>query len=157
MLVIWTLLIALVDQGIKGLVLATMWGKSYVIIPGIFSLSYRENTGAAFSMFEKLHISVLVGLNLLVLALFLFLIRPFLRARLGRGAAMLVIGGALGNLIDRVFRHHVIDYLDFHIWPVFNLADAFVVAGVLLLVWLIFRDERARHDQPADVPGGAKT
>ena len=157
MLILWTLLIAAVDQGIKGLVLATMQGKSHLIIPGIFSLSYRENTGAAFSMFNEMHIAVLLGLNLLVLVFFIYLIRPYLQARPGQFAAVLVLGGALGNLVDRVVRRHVIDYLDFHVWPVFNLADAFIVAGVALLVWLILRDERAKIDRSPDVPGGSTT
>ena len=148
-LVFWTALIAAIDQGIKGIVVATLPGKSYPIITGLFSLTYQQNEGVAFSMLRNAHIAVVLALNLLVLAFFLFLIRPYLNVRLGRAAAVLVLGGALGNVIDRIVRHAVIDYLSFYIsprlyWPVFNLADAFVVCGVALLVLMILRGERAK-------------
>jgi len=148
----WAALIAAADQGIKGLVVAHMSpGKSLPVIDGLFSLTYSQNTGAAFSLLNELHVAILVALNLLVLAFFLFLIRPYLAMRAGRFAAVMVLGGAIGNLVDRVFRvdqesgrHFVVDYLNFHIWPVFNLADTVVVIGVAVLVMLVLRRERAR-------------
>ncbi len=143
------LLTAAVDQLIKGLVLATLPGKSHVIVPGLLRLVYRENRGVAFSFLDGIPVPVLLLVNLAVLAIFLWLVRPYLSRGLGRLCAVLVLGGALGNLYDRLVRHFVIDYLDFRIWPVFNLADACVVAGVGVLVVLLLRHT------PAGAGGGA--
>lgn len=165
-LTIWAALIAAVDQGVKGLVVVTLTplpDKSLILLPGLFSLTYRENSGAAFSLLQNMHSAVLIVLNVLVLVVFLFLIRPYLALRAGRFAAAMVLGGAVGNLIDRLFRvdnsgrHFVVDYLDFHVWPVFNLADAFVVIGVAVLVLLVLRVERAQSIEPVEPdtdPGG---
>jgi len=158
-LVAWVALIAAVDQGVKGLVVAALPGKSPIHLPGPFSLVYVQNTGAAFSLLNGTHTVLLVALNVLVLAFFLYLIRPFLSLRAGRVAAVLVLGGALGNLIDRVFRHYVIDYVNFYVsprlhWPVFNLADTVVVIGVAILVWQVLRGERAEPTAGEDDPGG---
>jgi signal peptidase II len=107
-----------------------------------------------------MHIAVQLTLIALVLVFFLYLIRPYLNLRAGRLAAVLVLGGAVGNLIDRIFRvndsgrHFVVDYLDFHVWPVFNLADTCVVIGVALLVLLVLRSERTRSDEPESDPEG---
>lgn len=154
---VWALLIAAVDQAIKGLVLAHLPGKSQIIVPGLLDLVYRENRGVAFSIFEGLPIPVLLAANLVVLALFLWLIHPYLSRRAGRLAAVLVLGGALGNLYDRLVRHYVIDYLDVHVWPVFNVADACVVAGVGVLVLLILRSERATPPLQEENPHATRT
>jgi signal peptidase II len=75
------------------------------------------------------------------------------------GAALgLVLGGALGNLTDRVIRGpalegHVIDFVDLHVWPVFNVADSAVVVGALVLAWLGFRDREGRAREAADATG----
>ncbi|MHB0939232.1 MAG: signal peptidase II [Armatimonadota bacterium] len=161
----WVALIAAVDQGVKGLVTAylfTLPYKSLPVIQGLFSLTYQTNTGAAFSLLRDLHAAVIVALNVLVLVFFLWLVRPYLEMRAGRLAAMLVLGGAVGNLIDRVFRGYVIDFLSIHVstfrWPVFNLADMFIVIGVGLLVLLVLRMERAKSAEsiePETDPGGA--
>lgn len=84
-----------------------------------------------------------MGINLVVLLIFLALIRPFLATRGGQCAAILVLGGAIGNVIDRINLGFVVDYVDVHVWPVFNFADVCVVCGVGILVLLILRAERA--------------
>jgi signal peptidase II len=138
------LLVAAMDQGIKGLVVASLQHGSRHLIPGIVDLSYQQNTGAAFSLFTRAPVAVLIGVNLLVLGFFLALIYPHLRRKSGMLAAVLVIGGALGNLIDRVCRHYVVDYLDlrFMRWPVFNFADMSIVIGVIVLVVVMLVAER---------------
>jgi signal peptidase II len=147
----FALLVAAVDQGIKGVVTATFApNASRVILPGIFSLTYRRNTGAAFSLLHDSPIAALLTLNLLVVGVFLLLIRPYLSSPLGRLAAVLVLGGALGNLIDRLRLHYVIDYLDFHVWPVFNLADACVVIGIGALILSMLRAERGKPRAPEE-------
>lgn len=161
-LAVWVALIAVADQAVKGLVkaqLRTMPGGSN---DGLFSLTYQTNTGAAFSLLRDAHAALIIGLNVLVLLFFVWLVRPYLALRMGRVAAVLVLGGAMGNLIDRVFRGRVIDYLSFRVstfqWPVFNLADTFIVIGVGLLVRLVLRVECARTARSVEhetEPGGA--
>ena len=121
--------------------------KSRVILPGILALTHRHNPGAAFSLWPQMPPVVLLSLNVLVLGVFVALIWPCLAQRAGVAAAILVLGGAIGNIIDRFSRHFVIDYLDFHVWPVFNLADTCVVVGVAILVWQLLRPAPA---EPAE-------
>ncbi len=148
------LLVAAVDQYLKGLVTdALAPDKSHILYPGVLELNYHQNTGAAFSLFHHAPSWILLVLNLLVLGIFLALIRPHLPTRAGRVAGVLVLGGALGNMIDRLRLHYVVDYLDFHVWPVFNFADACVVIGVGVLIVLLLRTERAHPI----VPGGASS
>jgi len=164
-LAVWAALIAAIDQGIKGLVVATLTplpDKSLVLLPGMLSLTYRENTGAAFSLLYGTHIAMLVALNLLVLAFFLYLIRPYLAMRTGRFAAAMVLGGAVGNLIDRIFRGYVVDYISFYVsprlhWPVFNLADTVVVIGVVALVLLVLQSGFVKPVESESEPGRPST
>jgi len=162
-LAVWVALIAAADQAVKGLVTATLSpDKSRIILPGVFSLTYQTNTGTAFSLLHDTHAALIVLLNVLVLVFFVWLVRPYLALRMGRVAAVLVLGGAMGNLIDRILRGRVIDYLSIRVstfqWPVFNLADTFIVIGVGLLVLLVLRVERAHPPEPVEPetePGGA--
>lgn len=145
------LLVLGADQGVKRLVVgALLPDESRPLIPGILHLTYRQNTGAAFSMFSQAHPSVLVLLGLLVLGIFLALIYPHLRTRSGMVAAALVVGGAVGNLIDRIRLQYVIDYLEISVWPVFNIADAAIVVGIAMLLATLVIAEHTRRA----IPGG---
>jgi len=136
-----------------------------VLVPGVLRLTYTENPAAAFGLFGHLPPALFISLIFIVLGVFLLLVWPFLGARAGVASAALVLGGAVGNLVDRLTRQYVIDYLQFPfrltlgdrtlMWPVFNLADICVVAGIGLLVLLIFRVERRPAPVPAEPPGGA--
>lgn len=151
------LLIAAIDQGVKRLVTGMLpLGGSHPLIPGIVDLNYQQNMGTAFSMFRTVPMPVLVLVSLLVLGIFFALVYPHLRTRWGMVAAILVLGGALGNLYDRIFRFdpirqrsYVVDYIDIHVWPVFNVADMCIVIGIAALAIVILRAERG----PAS-PGG---
>ena len=142
MALLLSVLVAVVDQLVKWqIVRAFALNQSRALIPPILDVTYRQNPGAAFSM--PLPLAVLLGITVAVLAVFTVLIRPYLTRRIGLAAGALVFGGALGNLIDRIRLQYVIDYIDVHVWPVFNLADMCVVAGVALLMLLIIRGDRA--------------
>ena len=126
---------AAIDQLVKGLVVGALHlNESRPLIPGVLDLSYRQNHGVAFSALPHASAYLLVALNLLVIALFIGFMLPQLQQRSARIALALVCGGAVGNLIDRIRLGYVIDYLDFHFWPVFNLADTAIVIGVGLLL-----------------------
>ncbi|WP_419742018.1 signal peptidase II [Paraclostridium dentum] len=113
---------------------------SIPIIKDIFHLTYVENRGAAFGMFQNNQmIFVVVALAACIFGLY-YLYKKQLNL-LGKSAIILIIAGAVGNLIDRVRLGFVVDYFDFRIvWNyVFNVADVFVVIGTILLcIYIIF-------------------
>lgn len=108
------------------------------MIPGVLSLTYLQNTGIAFGLLRGVPLPVLVAAALTVIFLLFYnWTRPGparSRDATSRVALGCLLGGAAGNLIDRVRLGHVIDYLDLRVWPVFNLADAAVVIGGALLL-----------------------
>jgi signal peptidase II len=110
------------------------------LIPEVFRLRYAENRGAAFSLFYG-HTEILALVSVLAVAgLTWWWTRVPASERIGRVGIALVISGAIGNLIDRVARGYVVDFLDFYLinWPVFNIADSIICIGVgvmLLRTW----------------------
>ena len=143
-------LVAALDQLTKWwVVLSIRPEESRVVIPGFFRLVNWPNTGAAWGMFQDSNLVLTVVSVLAILALFLFrrtfqLQHPSWRLALG-----LVTGGIVGNLIDRLRVHHVIDFLYFQVgryyWPAFNVADSAICIGVGLYIVLSWRSERAAH------------
>lgn len=116
---------------------------SIPIIESVFHLTYVENRGAAFGMFQNNQIIfVIVALSASIFGLY-YLHKNKNISLLGKTGIILIISGAIGNLIDRVRLGFVVDYFDFRfIWEyVFNIADVFVVVGTILLcVYIIFFD-----------------
>jgi signal peptidase II len=126
------------------------------IIEGFFSLTHVRNTGAAFGLFRdwsaEVRLYLFVGVALLALVLIVhFLVQLAPRDKLASFACGLMLGGAAGNLIDRIRHREVIDFLHFELWggyswPDFNFADTWIVVGVGLLMLEIVAsegDERA--------------
>ena len=152
--------VVVLDQLTKGLVVRSLALHEYVpIVDGLVSLSHVRNRGAAFGLLSDWDLpfqSVL--LSVLSLAALAAIAAYFLRlpasARLPRLALALVLGGALGNLIDRVRLGYVVDFVHVfwreHQWPDFNVADSAITVGVALLVLDILRS-------PGDSPADAKT
>lgn len=110
---------------------------SIPVIKGVFHLTYVENTGAAFGMLQGntwflILTSVLVSA---VVAYLIWKVKP--ENRYVKTSLALILGGALGNLVDRVLLGYVVDFLDFRIWPVFNIADSCVVVGAILLGYFV--------------------
>jgi signal peptidase II len=113
------------------------------VIPNFFRIVHVENPGAAFGLFaESSHewrLAILIIFSLLALAIVATLLWRTSHMVSTTGTALsLILGGALGNLWDRVIAGHVTDFLEFHIgsyyWPSFNVADSAIVVGALLLV-----------------------
>ena len=112
------------------------------IWPNVFELEYRENTGAAFSLFRD-HVWLLSIVSAVILAaIVVTVVRIKLpNIRWVRIAALLIVAGGAGNLIDRVFRGYVVDFISVKLidFPVFNVADCFVCIGAfVLLIYVIF-------------------
>ena len=129
-------------------------GQFITLIPGVFRLSHVNNTGAAFSLFaESLSPHVvrdfLIGFSVLAVIVVLGMIWRVGRVMSVTGVALaLILGGALGNLYDRVRYSYVIDFLEVRIvhyhWPDFNVADSCIVIGACLLLLEIFRAQPER-------------
>lgn len=131
------------DQLVKWWVRSEMMlGESIPILQNVFHLTYIENPGAAFGMFkDKTLFFVIFTLIIIGVMVYLYLHQAN-RKTLFSYSLALVIGGALGNLVDRMVKGTVTDMFDFRIWPVFNIADMAVVIGLIYLAYcLIFRGE----------------
>ena len=139
---VWGVALAIADQLLKKLFSGTMQlGDSIPVLPGIFHLTYIQNPGAAFGLFEN------QTLFFIAIAAFLLAFLAFAYKELAaqgiwvRYGMSLLAGGAVGNLLDRVRLGAVIDYLYFRIWPIFNLADIGICLGATLIVWGLLREE----------------
>jgi signal peptidase II len=129
----------------------TKWGiasnialhDSVVIIPGLFRLTHVQNTGAAFGLFAESSAQWKVGALVIFSVLALLVVSALLWKNSHSFSVTtiglsLILGGAMGNLWDRMTSGHVVDFLDFYIgsyhWPAFNVADSAIVIGAILLV-----------------------
>ncbi len=127
---------------------ATLRGDPIDVVPGVLTLRFTTNSGGAFSIGQSAP-WFFVGVSAVVVAI--ILATSFRHTSRTVGASLgLVLGGALGNLTDRAIRApglrgRVVDFIDFHVWPVFNVADCVIVVGAILLAWVGFRE---RTEQP---------
>lgn len=143
--------VLLLDQLSKWLVMQKISLHDTIpILPGLFSISHLENQGAAFGLFAdsawQWKAAALILFSLLALSVVSVLLwRNGHRFSYGSLALALILGGAVGNLWDRIFEGHVVDFLHFYIgvhqWPDFNVADSAIVIGAILLVGeILFTD-----------------
>jgi signal peptidase II len=135
--------VVVVDQWIKTLVARHLpVAASVPVIPGVVSLTHVHNRGIAFGLFSGVPPYVTMGVALTLLAA-LFYNRGRWHAERVVGAGIaLIAGGAIGNMLDRLRLGYVVDYVDLHVWPVFNVADAAIVVGAAILVVVLSRGGR---------------
>jgi signal peptidase II len=129
------------------------------VIDGFFYITHVRNPGAAFGLFNTapaaVRLTAFIGITLVAIAMiFSFYRRLAPGERLSALSLGLILGGAGGNLVDRVFRGEVVDFLHFRLWggytwPDFNLADSFIVVGVALLVVELLASEGETNADPA--------
>ncbi len=131
--------IILADQLSKWLIVSNLALGQSIPILGIFKITYVQNTGAAFSILTN-GTFFLIILTVIFLAVIIYCwSKPFMdRYKL---AAAVIIGGTLGNFIDRIFRGYVVDFFNFTYFPVFNIADMALCCGVGLIILQIFLDK----------------
>ena len=152
--------VVILDQATKALLVRSLELHDYYpIIDGFLSLSHVYNRGAAFGVLSSSNLPhqplILAGLSLAALtAIAYYFLRLPAAARLPRLALALVLGGAIGNLIDRLRLGHVVDFIHVywreHVWPDFNVADSAITVGVVLLIIDILLEGRAESPaQPA--------
>ena len=141
------LIVFFLDQAVKLAVVSKMFpNQSVPLIKDVLHLTYVRNTGAAFGLFYgKQFLLIPVGIVLMAV-IFGYYYFSSARRDWSRIPLGLLIGGSLGNTFDRIFRHFVVDYIDFRVFPVFNLADAMINLGVfLILVKFIFMKENDKN------------
>ena len=140
------LLVVAADQ------LSKIWIRSNLAVgeslpeAGFFQLTHVQNTGAVFGLFHgqsfPLTVVALIGIViLLVYALLIYRRFPFLDSMLAKLALGLVLGGTVGNLIDRLTTdlHYVTDFISIGIWPAFNIADSAITVGVIIFAYSLIR------------------
>ena len=137
--------IIVIDQMAKLVIKSNMsLGESVPLIPQIFHFTYVLNPGAAFGILENQRgFFIVVGVCVLLATAFFY---PRLKGQDPwlRYGSMSLLGGAVGNLIDRIYNGLVVDFFDFRIWPVFNIADIAIVGGVgCMLYAILFRSKEA--------------
>jgi signal peptidase II len=135
--------IAGLDQFVKVIIINQVdLFEKISVIPGLFDITHIRNDGAAYNMFSQIPILLIVMPAMVMLAGFVYLGLTYKKSdSLLMVAIAMVIGGGLGNLIDRISKGYVVDYFDIQIIPIFNVADIFICIGCgLLFIYLIFID-----------------
>ncbi|HOX54419.1 MAG: signal peptidase II [Candidatus Omnitrophica bacterium] len=132
------ILILIVDQVSKGIIFSNFYlGQSVPVIPNIFHLTLVYNTGIAFGLFKNQTL-LFSAVSFFVIALIILSILDQRKRKdvshLEIFALYLILSGAIGNLVDRFRLGFVVDFLDFRVWPVFNVADSAITIGVILIL-----------------------
>lgn len=134
-------------------------GESAPFLPGIMQLTRLHNYGAAWSSFSGKTALLLVVTVALMVAVAVLLIKRIVRHPLGVIAGLLILGGGIGNMIDRIRLGYVVDMFDLQLfsYPIFNLADCFVVVGAILgavyYLWLYDKYDKKGKGHAADAEG----
>jgi signal peptidase II len=145
------LAVFLLDQGLKALVENSMrTGESHTVIPGLLSITYVRNDGGAFGILGGSQ-SLLMAGSVVAVGVVLWMLLDGGSSRLTTLGCGLILGGAAGNLLDRLSTGEVTDFVHFSFWYVFNAADAAITVGVAALIFSALRpakvDQRPTRDQ----------
>lgn len=120
--------------------------SSVPIIKNFFHLTLVHNTGAAFGIFTRFPQLFILLAVFAIIIIVLFLAYKFsILGTFEKIALCFISGGTLGNLIDRVRLGYVVDFIDFRVWPVFNVADSFITIGAIMLGWVVFSSAKIRR------------
>ncbi|EPQ5230037.1 signal peptidase II [Providencia stuartii] len=150
-----TIVIIVADLGIKQLVLSDLnLYEPHPIMP-FFNIMYAQNFGAAFSFLADeggwqrwFFAGIAIGISIILMVM---MYRQSAQKRLSNIAYALIIGGAIGNLSDRLVHGFVIDYLDFYVgnwhWPTFNLADMAICIGAALVIFEGFLPDKSKQEK----------
>ena len=144
MMIMWTIIFLVVDIISKILISNLMSvGQSFQIVRNFFNITYVRNAGAAWSILSgKTWLLIIVSLIIISLIVF-YIYKNKPKSNIEKISYSMILGGAIGNLLDRIIYGYVVDFLDFNIfgydYPIFNLADSFILVGVILLVIYTWR------------------
>jgi signal peptidase II len=149
------LAVFVLDQGLKALVEGSMRpGESVPVIPGFLSITHVRNTGGAFGILGGSPLVLLIG-SVVAVGIVLWMLLSGQRSKLATLGCGLILGGAAGNLLDRLTTGEVTDYVHFSFWYVFNAADAAITVGVAIL--LLAALQPGSDDQPPVVSDRPQT
>lgn len=144
-LLIIFLLVLLADQYTKLIVQQDMIiGQSIPVIHKIFHFTYVQNSGGAFGILRgQTNLFIIISI-IVILFIFYFMLKEEKKDYYIKTVFSFILGGAISNLIDRMRLGYVVDFIDFQVWPVFNIADSAISIGmVLLFIRLFFKKEKA--------------
>ncbi len=134
-------LLILIDQAIKIKIGSSLrLFESIPVIPKILHITYVQNRGGAFGL--PIDSRILLGVGIAIILSLIFFYKFFYKEKKLILPIALILAGSLGNLFDRMVRGYVIDYIDFRVWPVFNLADILINIGVFVIVLKIVFEKK---------------
>ena len=144
------LLIVVADQLSKVWIRSNLATGQSLPETGFFQLTHVQNSGGAFGLFQgqSFPLTILASIVIAILLFYVFFIShrfPFLDNMPGKAVLGLVLGGAIGNLIDRLRFGYVTDFIDVGIWPAFNIADSAVTVGVIIIAYFLLSLARAEE------------
>lgn len=152
-LLLWALvsaLIVLLDFITKRIVSGSMYlYESIPVIENVFNITYVKNTGASFGMMSGARWFFVAVTVILIGAVVFYTVKNKVRNKLFLLSTSFVVGGGIGNLIDRIATGEVVDFFDFCLinFAIFNVADCFVVVGVILIVLYYILDDIKKHKE----------
>lgn len=133
------------DQLTKFLITRNLsYNQSIPVIKGIFHLTLIRNRGAAFGILKN-QVPLFIFSSIFAIILIYFELKNNRHRKSYSVSLSLILAGALGNLIDRLFLGYVIDFLDFRIWPVFNVADSAITIGAILLAFSVLLEPKGKN------------
>ena len=133
------ILIIIIDQVTKYIAKSNLeLNQSIPIIKNFFHITLTTNTGAGFGLLKENN-SLIAFITVLILGFMLFYYDKLPKKGKEHISIVLIVSGALSNLFDRIFLGHIIDFIDFKIWPIFNMADSCITIGVIYLVFYYMR------------------
>ena len=129
------LFVIVFDQLTKFIIRANLeLSQSIPVIKGIFHITYTANTGSVFGILKGFQLPLIFFTIIVIGFIFYYLDGIKEKKKVLQLFVGFILGAAIGNLIDRLAFGHVIDFLDFRIWPVFNIADSFITVSVIFLI-----------------------
>lgn len=146
MIYLFIFILILSDQLTKKLAVKYLMGKESIdLIGNYLKLNYVENYGAAFGIFQNKKIFLITISSFILIGIIIYFIKTK-NTKITKISLALIVGGAIGNLIDRIRLGYVIDFIDvvfgkLYDYPVFNLADSFVFIGTVILIYVIFTEK----------------
>lgn len=145
-----TLLVVLLDYITKRIVSGNMvLYQSIPVIKGVFNITYVKNTGASFGMMAGARWFFVAVTVILIAAVIYYAVKNKITDKLFLVSASFVVGGGIGNLIDRIATGAVVDFFDFRLinFAIFNVADCFVVVGVILMAIYYIKEEKTKKEE----------
>lgn len=147
------ILVFVLDQATKIMVRANLDPGQSMPADGWFRFTFVTNTGAAFGLFQNQSVLLLVTTIIGVAAIVTYYLYPPVQTPVLTASLGLQLGGAVGNMVDRLMLGYVTDFLDFRVWPVFNVADSAIVVGVAVLTgYMLLFDKPAKAAPPTASP-----